>query len=165
MEELDGGGWTLVWQHSYMEHLPLTHNMTFFSDYYNNCTTRVSGWCNIPNKARFSEATEQIIVEYHKGTVVYAYKGLLNRNIDYNWSGAMLLDFVKIVDKCTQANGLQPAPENRLSIGLTFDVYIHHTTTRLIVTHMQVHSQVLLNVNGITAAYHHLFQAATAMSK
>ena len=123
MEELDGGGWTLVWQHSYMEHLPLTHNMTFFSDHYNNCTTRASGWCNIPNKARFSEATEQMIVAYHKGTVVYAYKGLLNRNIDYNWSGAILLDFVKIVDKCTGGNGVQPAPVNAGIIGLTFDKY------------------------------------------
>ncbi|XP_065885443.1 uncharacterized protein [Dysidea avara] len=121
MEELDGGGWTLVWQHSYMEHLPLTHNMTFFSDHYKNCTTRASGWCNIPNKARFSEATEQMIVAYHKGTVVHAYKGLLNRNIDYNWSGAILLDFVKIVDKCTSRNGVQPAPQNARVIGLSFD--------------------------------------------
>jgi len=121
MHELDGGGWTLVWQHSYFEDLPLTHNMTFFSDHYKNCTTRASGWCNIPNKARFSEATEQMIVAYHKETVVYAYKGLLNRNIDYNWSGAILLDFVKIVDKCTSNNGVQPAPENNLVIGLTFD--------------------------------------------
>ena len=62
-----------------------------------------------------------MIVAYHKGTVAYAYKGLFNRNIDYNWSGAILLDFAKIVDKCTQANGVQPAPENRLVIGLTFD--------------------------------------------
>jgi len=121
MEELDGGGWTLVWQHSYMEHLPLTHNMTFFSDHYKSCTKRASGWCNIPNKARFSEATEQMIVAYHKGIVVFAYKGLLNRNIDYNWSGAILLDFVKVVDKCTYGNGVQPAPENNLIIGLTFD--------------------------------------------
>ena len=121
MEELDGGGWTLVWQHSYMEYLPLSHNMTFFSDHYNNCTTQASGWCNIPNKARFSEATEQMIVAYHKGTVVHAYKGLLNRNIDYNWSGVILLDFVKIVDKCVQKNGVQPAPENQIAIGLTFD--------------------------------------------
>jgi len=124
MEELDGGGWTLVWQHSYMEHLPLTHNMTFFSNHYKNCATRASGWCNIPNKARFSEATEQMIVAYYKGTVVYAYKGLLNRNFDYNWSGAILLDFVKIVDKCTSGNnGVQPAPENHFIIGLTFDKY------------------------------------------
>jgi len=34
MEELDGGGWTLLWQHSYMEHLPLSPDMTFFSDHY-----------------------------------------------------------------------------------------------------------------------------------
>ena len=34
---LDKGGWTLVWQHSYMEDLPLTTNMTFFSDYYKPC--------------------------------------------------------------------------------------------------------------------------------
>ena len=121
MEELDGGGWTLVWQHSFMEHLPLTHNMTFFSHHYRPCTTRASGWCNIPNKAKFTDVIEQMIVAYHKGTVVYAYKGLFNRNIDYNWSGAILLDFVKIVDKCTQANGVQPAPENQVVIGLTFD--------------------------------------------
>ena len=73
MKELDGGGWTLVWQHSYMEDLPLSHNMTFFSDHYKSCTTRASGWCNIPNKARFS-ATEQMIVAYHEETIVYAYK-------------------------------------------------------------------------------------------
>ena len=82
----------LVWQHSYMEHLPLTHNMTFFSDHYRPCTTRASGWCNIPNKARFTDATEQMIAAYHKGTVMYAYKGLLNRNIDYSWSGDILLN-------------------------------------------------------------------------
>ena len=63
-----------------------------------------------------------MIVAYHKGTVVYAYKGLLNRNIDYNWSGAILLDFVKIVDKCTSSNnGVQPEPANQYIIGLTFD--------------------------------------------
>ena len=62
-----------------------------------------------------------MIVAYHKGTVVYAYKGLFNRNIDYNWSGAVLLDFVKIVDKCTRQNRIQLAPENVEIVGLTFD--------------------------------------------
>ena len=64
-----------------------------------------------------------MIVAYHKGTVVYAYKGLFNRNIDYNWSGAILIDFEKIVDKCISSinNGVQPAPENNLVIGFTFD--------------------------------------------
>ena len=120
MTELDGGGWTLVWQHSYMEDLPLNLSMRYFSEHYTPCVTRASGWCNIPNKARFN-ATEQMIVAYHKGTVVYAYKGLFNRNIDYNWSGAILLDFKKIVDQCTGRNGVQPAPENRHAIGITFD--------------------------------------------
>ena len=64
-----------------------------------------------------------MIVAYHKGTVVYAYKGLFNRNIDYNWSGALLLDFLKIVDRCKVRNGVQPAPENNFVIGLTFDKY------------------------------------------
>ena len=120
MGELDGGGWTLVWQHSYMEDLPLNLSMRYFSEDYTPCVTRASGWCNIPNKARFNP-TEQMIVAYHKETVVYAYKGLINRNIDYNWSGAILLDFKKIVDNCTHKNGVQPAPENYIIIGLTLD--------------------------------------------
>ena len=120
MAELDGGGWTLVWQHSYMEDLPLNLSMRYFSEDYTPCVTRASGWCNIPNKARFNP-TEQMIAAYHKGTVVYAYKGLFNRNIDYNWSGAILLDFKKTVDKCANRNGVQPAPENTAVIGLTLD--------------------------------------------
>ena len=120
MSELDGGGWTLVWQHSYMKDLPLKLSMRYFSEDYTPCVTRASGWCNIPNKARFNP-TEQLIVAYHKGTVVYAYKGLFNRYIDYNWNGAILLDFKMIVDKCTTSNDVQPAPENTLAIGLTFD--------------------------------------------
>ena len=47
----------------------------------------------------------------------------MNRNIDYNWSGAILLDFVKVVDHCTVKNGVQPAPENNFVVGLTFDKY------------------------------------------
>ena len=121
MSEMDGGGWTLVWQHSYMEDLPLKPSMRYFSKHYTPCVTRASGWCNIPNKARFNP-TEQMIVAYHKGTVVYAYKGLFNRNIDYNWSGAILLDFKQIVDKCTAKNGIQPAPGITLA-GLIFDKF------------------------------------------
>ena len=54
---------------------------------------------------------------------MYAYKGLFNRNIDYEWSGAILLDFKKLMDKCmhTQSINVQPAPENNIAIGLTFD--------------------------------------------
>ena len=123
ISELDGGGWTLVWQHSYMEDLPLNLSMTYFSEDFTPCVTRASGWCNIPNKARFNP-TEQMIVAYHNGTVVYAYKGLFNRNIDYNWSGGMLLDFKQVVDECMYDNGVQPAPEgpkNQNAAGITFD--------------------------------------------
>ena len=44
-----------------------------------------------------------------------------NRNIDYAWSGGILMDFKKIVDKCTQRNGVQPAPAVGFISGITFD--------------------------------------------
>ena len=71
MSKLNGRGWTLVWQHSYMKDLPHNLSMRYFSEDYTSCVTRASGWCNIPNKARFN-ATEQMTVayDYHKGTVV-----------------------------------------------------------------------------------------------
>ena len=123
----DGGGWTLVWKHSYMETLPLSTNMYYFSDYYKSCTTHDSGWCNIPNKKRFNP-TEQMIVAYHKGAIVYAYKGIFNYNIDHDWTGGVLVDFRKIIDKCTRSDSLnvQPAPssyykKDQRFLGLAFD--------------------------------------------
>ena len=120
----DSGGWTLVWTHSYMETSPLSTNMYYFSDYYKNCTTHDSGWCNIPNKKRFNP-TEQIIVAYHKGTIVYAYKGIFNYNIDHDWTGGVLVDFKKIIDKCTGYKKAHPAPSgynnNHQLLGLAFD--------------------------------------------
>jgi len=49
--------------------------------------------CNVPDKASFNP-TEQMIVAYHKGTKVFAYKGYFNRNIDYHWTGAFLQEAV-----------------------------------------------------------------------
>ena len=106
---LDGGGWTLVWQHSYMEDLPLTTNMTYFSNYYKPCTQHATSWCNIPNKARFNP-TEQMIVAYLNKQVIYAYKGLFNRNIDYDWTGGYLLVYTQVIDKCSYHQGYQPSP-------------------------------------------------------
>ena len=109
-----------------METSPLSTNMYYFSDYYKSCTTHDSGWCNIPNKKRFNP-TEQMIVAYHKGTIVYAYKGIFNYNIDYDWTGGVLVDFKKIIDKCTKSGSpnVQPAPSisrgDRKLLGLTFD--------------------------------------------
>ena len=53
------------------------------------------------NKARFNP-TEQMIAAYHKGTIVYAYKGIFNYNMDHHWSGAILFNATKMIDKCTQ---------------------------------------------------------------
>ena len=122
----NGGGWTLVWKHSYLETLPLSTNMYYFSDYYRRCTTYSSGWCNIPDKKCFSPA-EQMIVAYHKGTIVYAYKGIFNYNIDHDWTGGIINNFTKIIDDCTSrgSSNIQPAPsanrgDDRL-LGLAFD--------------------------------------------
>lgn len=107
----DGGGWTLVWQHSYLESLPLSTKMYYFSEYYKSCTTYGSGWCNVPNKKRFNPS-EQMIVAYHNKEIVYAYKGIFNFNIDHDWTGGILVNFTKIIDKCdlVQSINVQPAP-------------------------------------------------------
>ena len=119
---LDGGGWTLVWKNSFMDSLPLSDNMRYYSGYYKPCTSITDrGWCNIPKKADKFSPTEQMIVAYHNSHVVYAYKGLFNRNIDYHWSGGILLDFKKIMDHCLHNNGVQPAPAANYIPGITFD--------------------------------------------
>ena len=124
--QTDGGGWTLVWAHSYMEVSPLSTNMYYYSDYYKSCTTHDSGWCNIPNKKRFNP-TEQMIVAYRKGTIVYAYKGIFNYNIDHDWTGGVLVDFKKIIDTFTHSGSpnVQPAPSAHggdiALLGLAFD--------------------------------------------
>ena len=119
---LDGGGWTLVWKNSFMDSLPLSDNMRYYSGYYKPCTSLTDrGWCNIPKKADKFSPTEQMIVAYHNSHVLYAYKGPFNRNIDYHWSGEILLNSKKIVDKCTINNGVQPAPAVYSIPGITFD--------------------------------------------
>ena len=94
-----------------------------YSGYHKPCTSVTDrGWCNVPKKADKFSPKEQMIVAYHNTHVVYAYKGLFNRNIDYDWTGGILLDFKRIVDKCTQFNGIQPAPAaNHYIPGITFD--------------------------------------------
>ena len=122
---IDGGGWTLVWQHAYLKYKKLHSNMFYYSTYHQPCIKNASyeDWCNVPNKTRF-DPTEQMIVAYHKGTMVYAYKGDFNYNIDYYWTGALLHNSKKLIDRCTTAsNGVPPAPSVHYSgiLGLTFD--------------------------------------------
>ena len=113
-----------MWKNSFMDNLPLSDNMRYYSGYYKPCTSVTDrGWCNVPKKADTFSPKEQMIVAYHNKHVVYAYKGLFNRNIDYDWTGGILLDFKKIVDKCTRHNGIQPAPAVGHIPGITFDKY------------------------------------------
>ena len=123
---LDGGGWTLVWQHTYMKHKILNESMFYYSDYYQPCDKNFSDpqvdWCNIPNKVRFNP-TEQMIVGYHKETLVFAYRGMYNCNINHHWLGANSFDYTKLVDNCRSNNGVPPAPSVHESgiFGLNFD--------------------------------------------
>ena len=119
---VDKGGWMFVWQHSYMEDLPLTTNMTFFSKYYKPCTQHATSWCNVPNKARFNP-TEQMIVAYLNKQIIYAYKGDFNMNIDYNWSGGILIAHAIIIDKCSYGYGVCPQPVKSSLSGIAFSKY------------------------------------------
>jgi hypothetical protein len=170
----DGGGWTLVWKHSYVEITSVTQDMEFKSSFYKACVdlnAGPDGWCNIPNKVRF-KPTEMMTVAYHKGTMVYAYKGYFNRNIDYHWTGGILLEPKKIVDHCTANNGVAPEPDygynslpsclikqiptSTLATVIPFAFMVHHPTGL----------EATLTVAGQIVCYHLLFQAhKTAMSK
>ena len=94
-----------MWKHSFMEVLPLTTDMYYFSPFHRPCASLDTGWCNIPNKSLF-KSTEMMIVAYHNKKVVYAYTGRFNHNIDSDWSGGILLDPQKCVDHCTSNNGV-----------------------------------------------------------
>ena len=94
---------------------------------------------------------------YHNSHVVYAYKGLFNRNIDYDWSGGILLDFKKIVDKCTKFNGVQPAPIANRIPGIAFDKrtpYDYSDNCDTLWGSLSSHS----DCRWWTVIYHHPFQ-------
>jgi len=64
-----------------------------------------------------------MVVGYYRDTIVFAYKGYFNRNIDYDWTGAILLDARKVIDQCKKYNGIPPAPSVHYAgiFGLSFD--------------------------------------------
>ena len=65
---------------------------------------------------------EQMIVTYHNTKVVYAYKGLFNRNIDYDWSGGILLDLIRLWTSIQEIMVfMQPAPAVPAIFDITFD--------------------------------------------
>ena len=118
----------MVWKHSYMEVLPLTTAMYYFSQHYRECSNMEAGWCNIPNKGHF-QPTEMMIAAYHNKNVVWAYKGWFNWNIDHDWTGGVLVEPKQVVDTCTlrESLGTSPAPSaaggDRRFLGIAFDKY------------------------------------------
>ena len=122
--DLDGGGWTMVWKHSYMEVLPLTTAMYYFSQHYRECSDMEAGWCNTPNKGHL-QPTHMMIAAYHNKNVVWAYKGWFNWNIDRDWTGGVLVEPVQVVDRCSRSVGKPPAPSvhttDRHLLGIAFD--------------------------------------------
>ena len=108
-QELDGGDWQLVWKLSYLQ---VSRSVQKIAMNYRKtsepCIDLSDGWCNVPNK-QLPRATEQMIAAFHHGTVVYAYKSPLNPNLGVTDEGARLMSgWSKIVDKCTQHNGVRP---------------------------------------------------------
>ena len=121
---MDGGGWTLVWKHSYMEVGPLSEDMKYFSNHNRPCSDIETGWCNVPYKARLNP-TEMMIVAYRNKGARFAYKGWFNYNIDHNWRGGILVEPKKILDECTRNVNIAPAPStdqgDRRLLGIAFD--------------------------------------------
>ena len=68
-----------------------------------------------------------MIVAYHNKQVVYAYKGVLNKNIDYDWTGAILMVHSKIIDLCKYNNGVHPNPVNVWVPDIAFNKRIAYT--------------------------------------
>jgi len=119
---LDGGGWTLVWKHSYYEVGAWQDNMRFYSSYDKPCVDTSTGWCNVPAKLSIGK-TEQATVATYNGTTIYAYKGTLNSKLDSSWEGAILQSPKALVDQCIYNQGVAPEPEvgGHAVPGLTFD--------------------------------------------
>ena len=108
--EIDGGGWSLVWKHSVLEVGTLLTNMHYHSKHYRACRDIDVGWGKIPNKHRLHQLKCSTLAITNK-QIIYAYKGTFNLNIDNDWTGGFLLNATKLVDKCTQGNGIPPMPK------------------------------------------------------
>ena len=150
----------MVWKHSYMEVLPLTTAMYYFSQHYKECSDMEAGWCNIPNKGHL-QPTHMMIAAYHNKNVVWAYKGWFNWNIDHDWTGGVLVEPVQVVDNCLRTDhsvGKPPAPSteggDRRLLGIAFDKV--QTNTSQTVTPYMVLLLHLLTVAGLTVIYVHL---------
>ena len=115
------GTWALVWKHSYFQvdttKLAL---MRTDSKYYKPCLDLSDGWCNIPNKQP-PGYTEQLVAGFHNGTLVFAYKSVLNPKLGIDYTGPYLKTTEKVVDKCLWHNGVRPSVSTAGPVGLGFD--------------------------------------------
>jgi cysteine-rich repeat protein len=118
----DGGGWTLVWKHAYLEVGDPTDAMRFFDQHQRPCTDLDSGWCNTPNKVQIG-TTQQRIASTHEGTMVWDFKADLNQGLDTNWEGAIMVNETAMTDHCTYDGSDLPEPEvgGHAYVGITFD--------------------------------------------
>ena len=123
----DGGGWQLVWKHSYCEvgGSP-ADSMRFYVQSapapFSECSNLDAGWCNRPGKLTLG-ATEQMTAAYHDKSVVFAWKGIINAQLDSSWEGAILNNPVSLVDSCTSTSIPEPnGPDgDHRYAGLTFN--------------------------------------------
>jgi len=107
----DGGGWSLVWKHAYLEVGPATDAMRFYSTVDTPCTSLYDAWCNVPNKAQFG-ATEMRVSAHHTTTSVWDYKGDFNPKLDVDWTGGQMANWGVIEDRCTVGTNVnRPEPE------------------------------------------------------
>ena len=121
----DGGGWTLVWKHAYEEVGTPTDDMRFYSATLTECLSEGDSgdWCNVPAKASLAP-TEMRILATHDGTAVYDFVGDFNADVDVDWSGGILDNWVVLLDLCaTASTGWRPEPEQgaHAMLGLTWD--------------------------------------------
>ena len=60
-----------------------------------------------------------MLVAYQNKQVVYAYKGVFNRNLNFDWIGGYLIAYTQVVDKCLYNQGTRPNPVKSLP-GIAF---------------------------------------------
>jgi len=42
---------------------------------------------------------EHMLAAYHQGIIVYAYKGIFNYNVDYDWTGTILVNYTSVLSE------------------------------------------------------------------
>ena len=60
--------------------------------------------------------------------MIFAYKGVFNRNIDQDWTGGFLMSPTKISDRCHHNHGYFPNPVKCPLVAIAFNsgYVVHH---------------------------------------